>query len=131
MRCITEARVTGRISIRCGYTRRIYLPKYRYRNTYRITEILTKIPTFLVHDTFSTQVSRLGSFESCFIHFILCCSDFWPIVFLTMHFPLSINVASPEISSPPSAYLPYVSQTTTDFTLRKKKSRLSCQTRTA
>ena len=83
-----------------------YLPNYRYQNTYRITdteilteipnyryrntntEILTKIHTFLVHDTFSTQVSRLGSFESCFLPFILSCSDFWPIVFLTMHVPL-------------------------------------------
>ena len=62
------------------------IPNYRYRNTY--TEILTKIHTFPVHDTFSTQVSRLGSFESCFLSFILCCSDFWPIVFLTMHVPL-------------------------------------------
>ena len=100
--------VIGRNFYSMRFKRRIYLPKYlpkyritdteilteipnyRYRNTYRITdtEILTKIPTFLLHDTFSTQVSRLGSFESCFLPFILSCSDFWPIVFLTMHVPL-------------------------------------------
>ena len=102
------ATVIGRNFYSMRFKRRIYLPKYlpkyritdteilteipnyRYRNTYRITdtEILTKIPTFLLHYTFSTQVSRLGSFESCFLPFILSCSDFWPIVFLTMHVPL-------------------------------------------